>query len=89
MNGILGIATVPAITATVWILCYLVKMWINDEKKRIIPTIAGVTGAILGLATISLDLNGFIVGAMSGLAATGANELVKQLKKDITVDDEQ
>lgn len=78
----------PTITATVWIICHLVKLWIKDGDKKVIPTVAAVTGLALGLATIGLSLDGALSGMVSGLAATGANELFKQYMKDTTVTEE-
>lgn len=83
------IVSVPAIV----ILCYLIGMGCkavkNKKLDKFIPTICGVSGAIIGLATF-LTIPDFIVGnnwlsamatgAVSGLAATGINQIYKQLK---------
>lgn len=76
---------VPAITATVWVVCRLLKLWIADKDRKIIPTVATLIGLVLGFATVGVTLDGALSGMVSGLAATGANELVKQYRKDTEV----
>lgn len=82
------IATVGAIT----VISYLVGMGCKAYGKidKWIPVIVGTTGAILGvvgLYTISNFpaedvLNAVAVGIASGLASTGANQVVKQLTQE-------
>lgn len=81
-----GIATVSAITALVYVVGLLVRTSPLDNKW--IPTICGVTGIILGFLALAIKVPDFpatdyltagAVGAVSGLAATGINEAVKQL----------
>lgn len=82
------IATVGAIT----VISYLVGMGCKAYGKidKWIPVIVGTTGAILGvvgLYTISNFpsedvLNAVAVGIASGLASTGANQIVKQLTQE-------
>lgn len=82
-----GIASVAAIT----VICYLVGLvvkaspWNND---RYIPIACGVVGGVLGLAGLYLALPDFpaadpltavAVGIVSGLAATGIDQVKKQL----------
>jgi len=83
------IVSVPAIV----VICYLIGMGCkavgNDQFDKFIPTICGVCGAILGLVTF-MTIPDFIVGdnwlsavatgIVSGLAATGINQIYKQLK---------
>lgn len=83
-----GIVGVSAIT----ILCYLMGEAIKASKldNKFIPVICGVLGAVLGVAAMfampEYPANDIItaaaVGAVSGLAATGANQVFKQLKGD-------
>lgn len=83
----LGIAGVAGIT----VLCYLVAMGIKATKldNKWLPVICGVTGAILGVAGMYVVtgfpatdiINAAAVGAVSGLAATGANQIYKQFTK--------
>ena len=83
----LGIATVAAIT----VICYLVGLvvkaspWNNDKY---IPIACGMTGGILGIVALYTGLPNFpatdpltaaSVGIISGLAATGINQIYKQL----------
>ena len=81
-----GIATVAAITALVYIICLCVKASVLDNKW--IPVTMGLCGAALGAAGLYLGLPDFpaadpltavAVGIVSGLAATGVNQAVKQL----------
>lgn len=86
------IITVPALAAIVYTVIDIVKTACGgDEKfKRFIPLIAAVLGAILGTVTFYfvpgvIDteniLVAIVIGAASGLSATGTNQAVKQLVK--------
>lgn len=82
------IATVAAIT----VIAYLVGMACKATGKmdKWIPVIVGTVGAILGVVGMytikdfpAQDvLNALAVGIASGLASTGANQIVKQLKQE-------
>lgn len=82
------IATVAAIT----VICYLIGMGCKAYGKidKWIPCIVGITGAILGVVGLytikdfpAADiLNAIAVGIASGLASTGANQIVKQLSQE-------
>lgn len=82
------IATVAAIT----VISYLVGMGCKAYGKidKWIPVIVGVVGAILGVVGMytmpdfpAQDiLNALAVGIASGLASTGANQIVKQLRQE-------
>lgn len=82
-----GIASVAAIT----VICYLVGMvvkaspWSNDKY---IPIACGTVGGLLGIASLALQapdfpasdpLTAVAVGIVSGLAATGVNQIGKQM----------
>lgn len=84
-----GIASVAAIT----VICYLVGLvvkasrWNNDKY---IPIACGIVGGALGIVGLYIGLADFpatdpltaaAVGIVSGLAATGVNQAVKQLSK--------
>lgn len=84
-----GIASVAAIT----VICYLVGLvvkasrWNNDKY---IPIACGIVGGVLGIVGLYIGLADFpatdpltaaAVGIVSGLAATGLNQAVKQLSK--------
>ncbi len=84
-----GIASVAAIT----VICYLVGLIVKSVPgvaDKYIPICCGVAGAVLGLAGLYLGLPDFpaadpvtalAVGIVSGLAATGINQMAKQLSK--------
>ena len=85
----LGIASVAAITA----ICYLAGVGCKASEKvkdELIPVVCGVTGGILGVAGMYLMpdfpagdvINAAAIGITSGLAATGANQVLKQVSKD-------
>lgn len=81
----------PAIT----IVCYLAGMICknagNEKLDKFIPSICGVLGAILGVVMF-LTIPDFIpasnwavaveIGIVSGLTATGVNQVIKQLKEN-------
>lgn len=81
----LGIASVAAIT----VLCYLIGEAVKGTglNNKWIPTICGVSGLVLGIVGLfvmpDFPANDFItaaaVGVVSGLTATGINQVVKQL----------
>lgn len=81
----LGTTSVAAITVIVFLICQLVKATRLDNKW--LPVIAGGTGAVLGIVGM-LTMPGYpatdyltavAVGIVSGLAATGINQVYKQL----------
>lgn len=85
----LGIATAGAITVICFLVGQVVKATGIDNKW--IPVICGAAGGALGLVglyTPMLDfpaqdpLTALAVGIVSGLAATGVNQVYKQLKGD-------
>ena len=92
MTNFVDFATIPAIAAIVYTIIDIVKTAMGgDEKfKRFIPLIACVLGAVCGviafyfvpgvMGTENL-LVAIIVGAASGLSATGTNQVAKQLTK--------
>lgn len=83
-----GMATVVAITVIVYILGLGLKATKLDNKW--IPVISGVAGVLLGMAALAMGMPDFpaadyltaaAVGGASGLAATGVDQAVKQMKK--------
>ena len=81
-----GIASVAAITVICYLVGQLVKVSPLDSK--FVPVICGVVGAILGPVALVMGVPDFpaadyltavAVGIVSGLAATGVNQAVKQL----------
>ena len=84
-----GIASVAAITVICYLVGLLVKAspWSNDQY---IPIACGIVGRGLGAVGLWLGLPDFpagdpltavAVGIVSGLAATGVNQAVKQISK--------
>ena len=84
----LGMASVACIT----VICYLAALAIKQTPlaNKWLPTICGVLGALLGLAAMYINVPDFpandpltalAVGIVSGLAATGANQIIKQAQK--------
>lgn len=81
----LGIASVSVIT----IIAYLVGLGVKNTSldNKYIPTICGIVGGILGVVGMytmpdfpATDvLTAIAVGIVSGLAATGIDQAVKQL----------
>jgi hypothetical protein len=81
----LGITSVAAITVIVFLVCQAVKATKLDNKW--LPVVAGACGAVLGVVGM-LTMPGYpakdyltaiAVGIVSGLAATGINQVYKQL----------
>ena len=81
-----GIATVLAITVLTYIVGAIVKATKLDNKW--IPIICGIFGAAVGVIAFYLGMPDFpandvitaaAVGAASGFAATGVNQVGKQL----------
>lgn len=81
-----GIASVAAIT----VICYLVGMGVKVSRldSKYIPVICGVAGAVLGVAGMYFipdfpatdPITALAVGIVSGLAATGVDQIFKQMQ---------
>jgi flagellar biosynthesis protein FliQ len=91
MDG-LNFVTVPIIVAVVYGALTILKKATKDNEKvlRFIPLIAAGLGAVLGIAAFfalpqlipAIDaFTAILIGGASGLAATGTNQIVKQLSK--------
>lgn len=83
-----GIANVVAITVLAYIVGLIVKATNVDNKW--IPVICGVAGIVLGVVALYIGVPDFpavdyltaaAVGGASGLAATGLDQVAKQLGK--------
>ena len=84
-----GIAEVAVIT----VICYLVAEAVKCTalNNKWLPTICGAVGAVIGVVAFVIGVPDFpandvltavAVGIASGLAATGANQVYKQMTKD-------
>lgn len=81
----LGITSVAAITVICFLVCQAVKATPLDNK--FLPVIAGIAGGILGVVSMFIMpeypatdyITAVAVGIVSGLAATGINQVYKQL----------
>jgi hypothetical protein len=81
----LGFATVGAIT----VICYLIAMGVKATPldNKWLPVICGGIGGILGVVSMNTIpefpatdcITALAVGITSGLAATGINQISKQL----------
>lgn len=87
------IVSVPVITTIVYAALALYKYAVNGKESliRLIPVFAVLLGVILGIVAfyavneiIPADnvLTAILIGGASGLAATGTNQIFKQLNKD-------
>lgn len=80
-----GIASVAVIT----VICYLIGQVVKASgvDNKWIPIVVGVAGGILGVVGMHVMpdfpaqdyLTAIAVGIVSGLAATGVNQVAKQL----------
>lgn len=83
----LGIAAIPVIT----VICFLVAEAVKATKldNKWLPIICGAIGGILGVVAMFIMpdfpgadyLTAIAIGIVSGLAATGAHQIYKQLTK--------
>ena len=82
----MGIAGVAAITVIAWLMGEAVKL--SPLENKWIPVACGFFGAVLGVAGMFImpdfparDLmSAAAVGIVAGLAATGADQIGKQMK---------
>lgn len=83
-----GIAGVAAITVIAYLIGSAVKATTLDN--RWIPSICGTVGGVLGILAMRIMpdfpatdyITAVAVGIVSGLAATGVNQIGKQLGKE-------
>lgn len=82
---LLGITSVAALTVICYLAVELVK--VTPLKNKWLPVVSGICGALLGVVGYFVMpefpaedvLTAIAVGIVSGLAATGANQIGKQL----------
>ncbi len=81
-----GIVGVAGITVLCYLIAHVVKVTPLDHKW--LPVLCGLMGGICGVVALYIGMDGFpatdpltaaAVGVVSGLAATGANQIGKQL----------
>ena len=84
----MGVAGVAAIGVIAYLIGEAVK--ISPADNKYIPVICGGTGLVLGLVALYAGMpefpagdiiNAIAVGIVSGLSATGADQIAKQMKK--------
>jgi hypothetical protein len=84
---VLGIVAIPVITVICFLIAEAVKLTTLDEKW--IPVICGLCGGALGVVALKVMpefpavdvLTAIAIGIVSGLGATGAHQVYKQLSK--------
>ena len=84
---IMGMTGVAAISVIAYMLGELVK--VTKLENKWIPVICGVSGGVLGAAGMYLMpefpagdmVTAVAVGIVSGLAATGTNQMLRQIKE--------
>lgn len=85
-ENVFGMACIPAIT----VICYLAAQAVKATRlnNKWLPVICGVLGGVLGAVALYLTpdypagdiLTAVAVGIVSGLAATGINQVFKQFR---------
>ena len=92
MEELLMGVSVPAIAAVVYFVVELIKYTTNNNEKvkRILPLISAVLGVASGVICFFFVPNimptnnvvvSIVIGAASGLTATGFNQIIKQSRK--------
>lgn len=88
MENVFGIATIPSIVIVCYLVAQAVKVTPLDNKY--LPIISGFVGGILGVVAMRIVpdfpatdyLMAIAIGIVSGLSATGINQIYKQLSKN-------
>ena len=79
---------IPAIVVISYMITETFKMVIN---KKYLPIVAGISGGVLGVISFVLQIDimpatdivsALAIGIISGLAATGSNQVLKQMKSE-------
>lgn len=83
MTSVLGIT----------VICYLLATGVKATSldNKWLPVICGITGGVLGVAGLFIMpdfpatdyINAIAIGIVSGVAATGADQIRKQLKNNL------
>lgn len=91
----LATISVPIIVSVVYALISVIAKAVNNSErfKRFIPLLALIIGAVLGGVLYAFEpqligatsaITAILIGGASGLAATGTDQVVKQLTKNNT-----
>lgn len=80
-----GFTAIPAITVICYLVAHVVKATKLDNKW--LPIVCGCVGALLGVVSMNVmpdygagdPITAVAIGIVSGLAATGVNQIAKQL----------
>lgn len=90
---------VPVIVVVTYALAEIAKNTVmsTDKRKKLIPAVCILFGAAFGVLLFKVSPESFdsgmtlagaaVEGAISGAAATGCNQLIKQLLKGSVTDD--
>jgi len=89
----LSIVSVPIIVSVVYALIGVITKAVNGNEKfkRFIPLLALILGAVIGGILFAYEpsligaesaISAIITGGASGLAATGTDQIVKQITKN-------
>lgn len=101
MEQYLELISVPAIAAVVYWVINLIKYIVgeNETFNKFIPLLAAALGIVCGVvcyfaipAIVPAEnvIAAIVIGGASGLTATGANQIIKQLSEsDDETSDEQ
>lgn len=85
---ILGIAAIPVITVICYLIAEAIKATALDNKW--LPVICGTLGGVLGVVALFASptiipatdiLTAIAIGIVSGFAATGIHQSIKQLSE--------
>lgn len=84
----MDLISIPTIMVISYLITEIFKLFI---KKKYLPVVAGASGLILGIISFYLVpeligntnlLTSIAIGIVSGLAATGSNQILKQTRKE-------
>lgn len=92
MENLVEMVSVPVIVSIVYVAMQLYKYVVNGSEKwiRLIPVWGAILGVVLGVIAfyavpgiVPADnvFTAILIGGASGLAATGTNQIFKQLTK--------
>jgi ABC-type uncharacterized transport system permease subunit len=77
---------IPGVVVISYMITEIFKVFIN---KKYLPIVAGISGGVLGVLSFVLQIDimpatdiisALAIGIISGLAATGSNQIIKQIK---------